>query len=191
LPSLWSFCAEVVLGAASWAFAPNRLLTLLPLVALGGASLALLAATRWRSRGRRRYVRLRVEPYRTDSASAESLVAMFDALHKRLLRRWWRRLVLGQPSISLEVYHASATPNGAVARPGANTPAVWLAVSCPLGLEGMVEAALQTAYANCRLRRCADWVGMPPAVLRLKKQAEFIRRVKVLDRVDAASCHAS
>jgi hypothetical protein len=53
-----------------------------------------------------------------------------------------------------------------------------------MGLEGMVEAALQTAYANCRVRPCAHPVGVPPAVLRLKKQAQFIKRVKVLNRFE-------
>ena len=57
---------------------------------------------------RRRYVRLRVEPYRTDRASAEAVVAMYEALHKRLLRRWWRRLLHGQPSVALEVHHIRA-----------------------------------------------------------------------------------
>ena len=66
-------------------------------------------------------------------ASAEAVVSMFEALHKRLLRRWWRRLLLGQPSVALEVHHA-----------GAGSSERWLAVACPVGLEGMVEAALRT-----------------------------------------------
>jgi hypothetical protein len=140
---------------------------------------------RWRSRRRRAYVRLRVEAYRSDTATAESLVTMFDALHKRLLRRWWRRLMLGQPSISLEVHHTCACDEGVrVARGGGDSAAVWLAVTCPQGLEEMVESALQTAYANCRVRPCPQPVGVPPAVLRLKKQSEFIRRVKVLNRFE-------
>jgi hypothetical protein len=183
--ALWNFCGEVLVRSSSWAFAPTRVLAVLPPLALGVASLALLAIARWRSRRRRSYVRLQVEPYRTDTASPEALVAMFDALHKRLLRRWWRRLALGQPSVSLEVHHTSSPsqPAGAV-RQGGDSPTVWLAVSCPLGMEEMVEAALQTAYANCRVRPCAHPIGVPPAVLRLKKQAEFIKRVKVLDRFE-------
>ncbi len=74
---------------------------------------------------------------------------MYAALHKRLLRRWWRRLLLGQPSVALEVHHASrrcdsrrhATPR-------------WLAVSCRRGSSAMVEAALRRAYPNCRLGDC-------------------------------------
>jgi len=131
---------------------------------------ALVAISRWYARRRRRYVRMRVETYRTDRASAEAVVSMFEALHKRLLRRWWRRLLRGQPSVALEVHHTSG--------------AAWLAVACPLGLEGMVQAALRTAYPNCRLVAERRLPGRPPAVLRLKKHAEFIKRGKVLDRFE-------
>jgi hypothetical protein len=133
----------------------------------------------------RTYVRLRVEAYRADTATAESLVTMFDTLHKRVLRRWWRRLLLGQPSVSLEVHHTAAPGTGVAVEPAAGyAPAVWLAVTCPLGLERLVETALQTAYPNCRVRPRAEALGVPPAVLRLKKEAEFIKRVKVLDRFE-------
>jgi hypothetical protein len=169
----------------------------------------LVAIARWHARRRRRYVRMRVETYRTDKASAEAVVSMFEALHKRLLRRWWRRLLLGQPSVAFEVHHASG-PVGLVPRRLAGTresgrspepsegqsytldlaPAgalpgtVWLAVTFPVGLEGMVEAALRTAYPNCRLVSEGWQPGPPPTVLRLKKHAEFIKRGKVLDHFE-------
>jgi hypothetical protein len=165
---------------------------------------ALVSISRWYARRRRRYVRMRVQTYRTDKASAEAVVAMFEALHKRLLRRWWRRLLLGQPSVSLEVHHAGgqtrsgavgeggrsgwprATPRHALDRApaGAVPGSVWLAVTCPMGLEGMVQAALRTAYPNCRLMGESRLVGLVPTVLRLKKHAEFIKRAKVLDRFE-------
>jgi len=144
---------------------------------MSGALLALLCA-RWRSRARRRYVRLRVDPYRTDRASAEAIVAMFEALHKRLLRRWWRRLLEGQPSLSLEIHHDREA---------------WLALTCPPGCEATVEAALRGAYPNCRLSAAAASSSTPPptrprgrapVVLRLEKQMSFIKRVKVLDRFE-------
>jgi hypothetical protein len=183
-PSLWGFSAEALGGLSNWIATTGSLRGLL-LAVLIAASSAAVVATRWRSRRRRTYVRLRVEAYRTDTATAESLVTMFDALHKRLLRRWWRRLVLGQPSMSLEVHHTCARDQGErVEQAGRDSPAVWLAVTCPQGLEAMVEAALQTAYPNCRVRHCPQPVGVPPAVLRLKKQSEFIKRVKVLDRFE-------
>jgi hypothetical protein len=183
-PALWSFSVDALSGLSTWLAATGGLRASL-LTVLVAASPVLVVVTRWRSRRRRAYVRLRVEAYRTDTATAESLVTMFDALHKRLLRRWWRRLVLGQPSMSLEVHHTCARGMGArVEQGGGDSPAVWLALTCPQGLEGMVQAALQTAYPNCRVRHCPQPVGVPPAVLRLKKQSEFIRRVKVLDRFE-------
>jgi Replication-relaxation len=131
-----------------------------------------VAISRRRVRRRRRYVRLRVQAYRTDTASAEAVVSMFEALHKRLLRRWWRRLFSGQPSVALEVHYARAT--------------AWLAVTCPVGLEQMVEAALRTAYPNCRLVPERRLVVRAPVVLRLKKHAELIKRAKMLDRFEHA-----
>src|ERR1700689_1692491 len=113
---------------------------------------------------------MRVETYRTDKASAEAIVGMFEALHKRLLRRWWRRLLQGQPSVALEVHHTRGT--------------VWLSVTCPAGYEEMVQAALRTAYPNCRLLVERQLVGVVPSVLRLKKHAELIKRAKVLDRFE-------
>ena len=182
-----------------------RLAELLAGLVLCGTALCL--GTRRRARNGRRYVRLRVEPYRTDRTSVEGVVAMYEALHKRLQRRWWRRLLHGQPSVALEVHHMRA-------RDGAGR--VLLAVACPVGMERMVEAALRSAYPNCRVappadealpcppvagergpnrrsaarlsrRRTLVWPGPPndarpaPALLRLKKHAGFIRRVKQLD----------
>jgi hypothetical protein len=98
---------------------------------------------------------------------------MLGALHKRLLRRWWRRLLLGQPSLALEVHH-----DGGVAH------SAWLSISCPREQAGMVESALQGAYPNCRLRPDDRVLGMPPVVLRLKKHAEFIKRVRTPERFE-------
>jgi Replication-relaxation len=174
-----------------------------------GALPALLVAVRLRARRRRHYVRMRVAAYRTDQASAEALVTMYEALHKRLLRRWWRRLLQGQPTIALEVHHARAGRRAVPGRGGqcsapldlspsqgsesavindglqSRSPYhVWLAVSCPAGLEGAVQAALRSAYPNCRLSVSDQCVGAPPAVLRMKKRASFITRAKLLDRFE-------
>jgi Replication-relaxation len=153
-------------------------------VALGLPLLALLLGVRLLARRRRRYVRLRIVPYRTDRTSVEGIVAMFEALHKRLQRRrWWRRLLLGQPTVALEI-HCLHNPDG-VAR-------VWLAVVCPSGLERMIQAALRSAYPNCRLAHlggrhpCRVLSDRPPVVLRLRKHARFIKRVKLLDRYELA-----
>ena len=200
--------------------------SLAALLAASFAALALLCAllllaVRWRARGQRRYVRLRVEPYRTDRTSVEGIVAMFESLHKRVQRRWWRRLLRGQPSVSLEVHHVHAADGSARA---------LLALTCPFDLEKMVGAAVRSAYPNCRVTLpCERRVALPSerlnqgsvsagsisaglvsaglvsagsvsaglisessisarslALLRLKKHAEFIRRVKQLDRYELA-----
>jgi hypothetical protein len=153
-----------VSGARGW---PSRAL---PPLALALCAMTVLA--RWRARRRRTCVRLRVDAYRTDRASAEAVVSMFETLHKRLLRRWWRRLLTSQPPIALEVHHAC---EGSAAH-------AWLAVCAPLGCEAMIEAALRGAYPNCRIGPLDRALAAPAAVLRLKKSTAFIKRVKVIDR---------
>jgi hypothetical protein len=165
---------------ASWDWAP--LAGIRParaLLELALAQIACVAIIRWGARRRRRYVRLYVEAYRSDQASADALVRMFEGLHKRLLRRWWRRLLLGQPAVALEVHHEH-TPNPG----GGCANRAWMGLSCPRGFERMVEAGLRTAYPNCRLRQLRGPLTTPPAVLRLKKKAEFIKRVKSLERFE-------
>jgi DNA-binding HxlR family transcriptional regulator len=153
-----------------------------PMAVAGALLIALsliLVATRSLARRRRRYVRARVEPHRTDTASAEAVVKMFEALHKRLLRRWWRRLALGQPAVALEVHHrANGGPDGR----GASV--VWMALCCPRGCERMFEAALRTAYPNCRLTSSSERVCSAASLLRLKKDGQFIKRVKSLDHFE-------
>jgi hypothetical protein len=138
---------------------------------------ALLLGSRTRARAGRRYVRLRVEPYRTDRTSVEGVVATYEALHKRLQRRWWRRLLHGQPSVALEVHHIRA---------GDGAGRALLAIACPAGMEKMVEAALRSAYPNCRVAPPGEALPCLPAtaLVRLKKHAGFIKRVKHLDRYE-------
>jgi len=156
-----------------------------PALELTCACAAALGVTRAASRYRRRYVRLRVEAYRTDRASAEALVLMFETLHKRILCRWWRRLLLGQPTVSLEVHHGGgAGAARSEARASAAPSAAWFAVCCETSMQHLVESALRAAYANCRLVPAGDVVGVPPSLLRLRKRAQFVSRAKVLDRFE-------
>jgi hypothetical protein len=134
---------------------------------------ALVVSARGRARHQRRYVRLAVEVYRTDRASAAGVANLFQSLHERFLSRWWRRLLCGQPSIALEVHH-TCSPEG---------KAAWLAVCCPRGGERLVESALRASYPNTRLRP-VDAILDVPAVLRLKKGARFIKRAKALDHFE-------
>ncbi|HEV2980245.1 MAG TPA: hypothetical protein VGX51_02335, partial [Solirubrobacteraceae bacterium] len=151
----------------AWALAQPLLWGVLALAAIA-------LTTRLRDRRRRRYVRLRLETYRSDRATAEAVVAMFETLHKRLLRRWWRRVLLGQPCAALEVHHARDSA----------APRAWLAVCCEGASREMVQAALRAAYPNCRLHDHDSGLELPQTLLRLKKRTEFIKRVKVLDRFE-------
>jgi hypothetical protein len=131
--------------------------------------LLLVGVCRIRARRRRLYVRLRVIPYRGDDPTAQAIVSMFEALHKRLLRRWWRRLLTGQPSAGLEVHCDQEA---------------WLSLTCPVGTQPLVEAALRSAYPNCRVEPAARTPGAPPCVVRLKKHSVFTKRVKLVDRFE-------
>jgi hypothetical protein len=149
------------------------------LLVLAGAlaAVALILALRLHARSRRRYTRLEVEAYRIDEASPEVIVAMYESLHKRVLRRWWRRLLAGQPSLSLELHSESAA---------SSARRMWFAVSCPVGAEREIESALRVAYPNCTLRAASSAPGPPPALVRLKKHGELIKRASRLDRYEHA-----
>ncbi len=180
--------AHGVAGAQGAGWPHASVLAAAPTGALVLGCAALLLVTRLRARRRRRYVRLRVLPYRTDRTSPEGLAAMFQSLHQRVQCRGWRRILHGQPSLALEVHCAGATggldsdmPDGAADQPAQ----AWLAVVCPAGLEAMVEAALRNAYPNCSLAVTPETrLASPPAAVRLRKHASFIKRVKQLDRFE-------
>jgi hypothetical protein len=189
--------ARTVTGASTVAATATGALPVLAVLAgCVAAVLAAILASRFLARRRRRYVRWQVSAYRTDETTAEGVVAMFESLHKRLARHWWQRLWLGQPSASLEV-HAGPGPDGAGhghpadarlagddPHPGDERRQVWLAISCPAGSDAAMQAALRTAYPNCGLTRVGVHLGSPPVLIRLRKRAAFIKRVKVLDRYE-------
>jgi len=83
-------------------------------LALGAGALALLAlapvgavlgVSRALARRRRRYVRLTIVPSR-DEATPARVQDLYEALHQRLEERWYRRLPLGQPSVTLGLQQA-------------------------------------------------------------------------------------
>jgi Replication-relaxation len=156
-------------ASSLWLLASEHALLLATSAALAALAALAYALQRASTRRERRYVRLRVVPYRCEDSSAEAIVAMFEALHKRLLRRWWRRLLVGQPSISLEAHMAEEA---------------WLAVCCPEVSQPMVLAALRVAYPNCRLECAPQAIGVPPSLLRMKKEQLFTKRVKAVDRFE-------
>ena len=160
---------------AVWRWRAPGGIVLCPSFALGFLAGAVgIALARARARRVRRYVRLQVAPYRGDHAEAEALARMFESLHKRIARRWWRRLLSGQPSLALEVHHETSD----------GSPAGWLAVCCPCGDERMLEAALRVAYPSCALTPSLAMPTSVPVVLRLKKQREFVMRARPLDRFE-------
>jgi hypothetical protein len=178
-----SLAAELARDAGylwSWTGVLDLRALQLALVGLLGGALLLLIV-RSRSRRRRCYVRLRVASYRTDEASAEAIVNLFAALHKHLLQRWWRRVCLGQPAVALEVHYERPPDRD---RTGDRASGAWVAVSCPLDRVAMVESAVRVAYVNCALRPAAPGVMQLGCVLRLKKGAEFIERVKALEHFE-------
>jgi hypothetical protein len=142
-----------------------------PVVAVlfAGGLLVAPGILRLTARARRRYVRLGIAPYRTNRATAEAVVALLDGLHKHLLQRWWRRLLVGQPSVALEP-HLLPQPGGAMR--------AALAVSCPEHRVPAVEAALRSAYPNTQLEPFSAALARPPYLLRLKKRSEFITRLR-------------
>ncbi len=148
-------------------------------IALALASACLVAIARAQARRRRRYVRLRVAAYRGDHAPIDAVVAMYEVLHKRLLQRWWRRLALGQPSLSLEVHHT-----------GGGVGSAWLAVTCIEGHERIVEASLQAAYPNCRLARTRS-ARRRAADDRAPEEASRVHQAGQVDRGLRASIRAT
>jgi len=137
-----------------------------------GALAAAVVAMRLRRRAQRSYIRLEVIPYRTDEAAPDALLAMFEALHKRVVVRWWARLISGQPSVGLEVH---------LDRDTTGIPCARLAVVCTEGEQSVIAAALRGAYPHARLRPCPGRPGPPPCLMRLKKRRAFITRLRVPD----------
>jgi hypothetical protein len=135
------------------------------------AASAVIAMARAVARMRRAYVRLLVVPYRTDRASPEAAVAMFEALHGAVAQRWWRRLVAGQGSVALELH----------ALPDAGGQRVALAIACQARSRPRVEAAVRAAYPNTTFERFGARVGRPACLLRLKKRRLFVSRIAVAD----------
>jgi hypothetical protein len=144
-------------------------------LAAAAACMTALALARMRARRERRYVRLRLEPYLGDAPDEHALARMYSTLHAALTPRWWRRLLRGAPSISLEAHHAAAL--GTTAR-------AWLAVSLPDELEAIVQAALRCAYPNCRLEPSETTPAGARSLVRLKKRGEFIGRTWTGDRYE-------
>jgi hypothetical protein len=134
-----------------------------------GAAVALGAvAARLLRRWTRRYVRLRLVPYRSDEAQPQEVLRMIETWHQQVLQRWWRRALLGQPGIALEV---TTAPDAG------GDLAATLSVVCPRSLATAVEGALMGCYPNTRLE-AEDVLPRVGRLVRLKKRYHFVRALR-------------
>lgn len=73
--------ATAQVAGASWNWTPaSGIAPLRSLLAAAGCSAVLVSAVRGQARHRRRYVRMRIEVYRTDRADAATVERMFDTV---------------------------------------------------------------------------------------------------------------
>ena len=164
--------ARPVVGSDPMTVAAAATILAAPVLGISARVVALrIAACR-----RRHSVRLEVVPYRTDLASVPDLIAMYEALHKRLLKPPWTRLTAGPPSMSLEA-HLIAPARGA--------PRAALAVTCRAGDQAGVRSALRAAYPNLRLRPATFAPDPGAALVRLRKAGPFIDQLRVPDPQEA------
>ncbi len=125
----------------------------------------LLCASRSVARRRRRYVRLWLLPFRAEDAEQDEVRRLLESWHQQLLQRWFRRLVLGQPGIALEIVMAPDSEGDRAAR---------LSVVCPEGMADGLEGSLLACYPDSRLLRGGQ--SLPPVrrIVRLKKRHTFV-----------------
>jgi hypothetical protein len=144
--------------AAIWALC---LLLLRIVVAIGGGVLLI----RTIARSQRRYTRLWLVPFRADDATPDEVRRLLESWHQQLLERWYRRILIGQRSIALEVTMAGDTEGDRTA---------CLSIVCPEALIESMEGSLLACYPDSRLVRDQD--GLPPiaSVIRLKKRNGFV-----------------
>jgi hypothetical protein len=141
---------------------------------VGAAGIA-AGGVRMRSRRRRTYIRVVVEPYRSDRLAPDALVATLAAIHSLVTVRGPRRVLAGQPSIAFEIHH-DIRSTGA--------PLAWLAVCVPVGREAQVTAALRATYPNCRVRRVTTPVAAGGRLIRLHKRRVFTEPIRRISEVD-------
>ncbi|HWH10536.1 MAG TPA: replication-relaxation family protein [Solirubrobacteraceae bacterium] len=133
------------------------------------------AGIRLRARRRRAYVRLVIEPYRSDRLVPAALISTLAGLHSLVCVRGLRRILTGQASLALEIHHQARPAGGSLA---------WLAVCVPARLEVHAAAVLRSTYPNCRLRRVTEWAIPDGPVVRLHKRRVFTQPVRRIADVD-------
>src|SRR3954470_7698308 len=144
-------------------------------LAVGLLAVLLLAAALVLIRlvGRRRwhYHRYAIAPYRTDEASTEQVVALFQDWHQQLHQRLHRRLLFGQPYVALEEH----------VRPDAGGAEATLAIVCPEQFVAALDGRLAATYPHSRIghafSRRFESLALPiswrHAIVRLRKHRAF------------------
>jgi Replication-relaxation len=144
---------------------------------LGLTPFALLAL-RLNARRRRGYRRHWLLPYRADEATPDQVRRLIESYHQMTLRRWWRRLLSGQPSLCLEL-HALPDPGGTRIR-------LYIAVPDEPGMAAALDGRLIACYRDSRLVADEPELSWLRAVVRLKKRRSFTTRLATPERYDAS-----
>jgi hypothetical protein len=130
-----------------------------------------LTAVRLVGRRRWRYRRYAIAPYRTDEASTEQVVALFQDWHQQLHQRLHRRLLFGQPYLALEEH----------VRPDAGGAEATLAIVCPEQFVAAIDGRLAATYPHSRIGHAfsrrfeplAFDITWRHAIVRLRKRRAF------------------
>lgn len=145
----------------------------LALVGFACAS-ALLVGPRALARRRRRYTRLEIVPAQNE-ATPERVQELATAIHQRVEERWYRRLVLGQASATLEARSA---------RDGDGPCRMRLEIVCPDQMAATIEGAVRAPYPDARVQPSDERVETPPYLLKLHKRYSYLRRLRTPERYD-------
>jgi hypothetical protein len=159
-----SSTGNVVRRVARGALAVVWSVSLASLRALLVLASALLLA-RAIARSRRSYVRMWLVPFRADDATPDDVRRLLESWHQQLLERWYRRLLIGQRSIALEVTMADDVEGDRTA---------CFSITCPEALVESVEGSLLACYPDSRLVQGREVLPDTHAVIRLKKRYGFV-----------------
>src|SRR4051812_42107282 len=147
------------------------------LALLAGLFLAVaLTSVRLVGRRRWRYRRYAIAPYRTDDATPEQVLALFQDWHQQIHQRLHRRLLFGQPYLALEEH----------AQPSDGGPEMAMSLVCPEQFVAALDGRLAATYPNSRIghgftRRFEPLeldISWRHAIVRLRKRRGFTATVK-------------
>ena len=164
--------ARAALGPAA-VLAGSLLASMLVLLA---AIAAVIGVTRTSARSRRRMRRYRLVPGRGDEAPPDKVRRLLEAWLLQVSRRWWRRLVRGQPPVTLEVS----------TRPDSVGGGIHLVVAFPdePGLGETLEGGLRACYPDASLEVEVEPPSAGGAIVRLRRRHGLGRALRVPARYD-------